>query len=210
MSNTKSLTKYKPASNSVPTITLTRFTVAEWHRTHLQRFYGFALAHLAPSALFQRFVSGVDTVNSSFMRNSKHSSSTDHSPLSQYALPPNVSSLVSWPGNVLHLMSIFIVIIHRHIIHWQCLRISLRQLSLYWLAFTGPLNHPTGKCLGANVRRANVLRRKRLQRDGQTTDGQTSWGANVFYDTGKRPEGQMTRGANISLPREHTPKRLIT
>ena len=38
------------------------------------------------------------------------------------------------------------------------------------------------------------------QRDRQTTDGQTSWGANVFYDTGKRPEGQMTRGANISLP----------
>ena len=37
-------------------------------------------------------------------------------------------------------MSIFIVIIHRHIIHCKCLRISLRQFSLYWLAFTGTLN----------------------------------------------------------------------
>jgi len=89
----------------------------------------------------------------SFMRNSKLSSSTHHSLLSLYTkclmsvmvyrIPYVSSPQVSWPGNVLHLKSIFIIIIYRHIIHCQCLRISFHRLSLYWLAFTGTLNPPT-------------------------------------------------------------------
>ena len=73
-----------------------------------QRLINPATIKPAPLSLYLRLF---------FMRNSKHFSSTYHSPLSLYALPLYVSSLVSWPGNVLHLIAIFIVIIHRHIIH---------------------------------------------------------------------------------------------
>jgi len=69
-------------------------------------------------------------------QNSKRSSSADH-PSSVCTTLMYVSSLVSSP-----LLSIIIVIIHRHVIHCKPARITLRQ-SLHRLAFTGTLNPPT-------------------------------------------------------------------
>ena len=47
----------------------------------------------------------------------------------------------------------------------------------------------------ANDRRANIFYVTGKRLTGKRLDG-----TNVFHDTGKRPEGQLTRGAIISLP----------